>query len=125
MTETIERASKPMLYAIYRKARKINRADGENKDAVQFAHEIAAVDLAMEAIKQAGFKVCNSYYETQAALEAKDAEIARLRGQIDYLADEARRFADFYEQGSDGRNTFVVFASKIKAALTPLEGEAS
>ena len=39
-----------------------------------------------------------------------------------YLESEARRIADMYSAGSDGRNTFVIFAEKIAstaAAFTP------
>ena len=42
-------------------------------------------------------------------------EIERLRRHLVHLEQEARRFAGFYEQGSDGRNTFVIFADKIAA----------
>jgi hypothetical protein len=33
--------------------------------------------------------------------------------RLTYLESEARRFADFYPLGSDGSNTFVIFADKI------------
>lgn len=75
---------------------------------------------------------CNSYYETQASLAAKDAEIAALQLRLDavehsvrvgadvdherdFLAMEARRYASHYPEASDGRNTFVMFAEMVEA----------
>lgn len=45
------------------------------------------------------------------------AQLAASNLCIVELEAEARRFASFYEAGSDGRNTFVIFADKIAAAL--------
>lgn len=77
-------------------------------------------------------EACNSYYETKAALAAKDADIAALQLRLtavensvrvgadvdherDFLAMEARRYASHYPEASDGRNTFVMFAEMIEA----------
>lgn len=51
---------------------------------------------------------------------------AQERDKLAHLEREARRFADFYDHGSDGRNTFVIFADKIAALASiqqPEEGE--
>jgi len=54
-------------------------------------------------------------------LERFEALAALSRPNVDetaaltYLESEARRFADFYPDGSDGRNTFVIFADKVAA----------
>jgi len=50
------------------------------------------------------------------------AEVAELREKLAYLEREARRFAGHYPQGTDGRNTFVIFADKIAscAQVDPL-----
>lgn len=44
---------------------------------------------------------------------------------LDYLEREARRFAAMYAVGTDGRNTFNIFADKIAscAQVDPLEEE--
>lgn len=52
--------------------------------------------------------------------------IAELTARLQYLEAEARRFAAFYPEGSDGRNTFLIFADKIGgyqgASLNASEG---
>lgn len=40
-----------------------------------------------------------------------------------HLESEARRFAGFYPEGSDGRNTFEIFANKIAALRTTGEAQ--
>ena len=45
------------------------------------------------------------------------ATIEAQRDALAYLETEARRLADCYKPGSDGRNTFVIFADKIAARL--------
>ncbi len=42
-----------------------------------------------------------------------EQQIERLTQALDHLESEARRFASFYPEASDGRNTFVIFADKI------------
>lgn len=45
------------------------------------------------------------------------------QGELAYLEAEARRFAGFYSPGSDGRNTFIIFADKIAALTNPAPAE--
>lgn len=45
-------------------------------------------------------------YGTQAAVDAICAVTA-------FIEDEARRYASFYPDASDGRNTFVIFADMV------------
>lgn len=47
-----------------------------------------------------------------AALEAPDAGVAA--ELVEAIAAEARRYAGFYPQGSDGQNTFVMFAEWVE-----------
>ena len=54
-------------------------------------------------------KDCAAMTEAAAQLTADAARIAELEA-------EARRFADCYPEGSDARNTFVIFADKIAAS---------
>ena len=53
------------------------------------------------------------------------AEIKRLRGVVEAAEAEARRYAGFYPEASDGRNTFVLLADRIAelsgATLSTLE----
>jgi hypothetical protein len=55
-----------------------------------------------------------------AALKATPAPV---NDALAYLEAEARRFAGFYDEGSDGRNTFVMFADKIAALATVKQGD--
>ncbi|MDL2169596.1 hypothetical protein [Asaia sp. HumB] len=50
-----------------------------------------------------------------ANVTALEDRVKELEGALSYLEDEALRFADMYPQSSDMRNSFGVFASKIKA----------
>jgi hypothetical protein len=43
--------------------------------------------------------------------------------KLAYLEAEARRFAGFYPESSDGRNTFVIFADKIAALAQSDSGD--
>lgn len=56
-----------------------------------------------------------AYVDMEAGARAAHSVIA---GRVAELEAEARRFAGFYPEASDGRNTFVIFADKI-AALSP------
>lgn len=51
-------------------------------------------------------------------IEAAEAEAERLRkvaeGEREAIAEEARRYAGFYSEGSDGRNTFILLAEWIE-----------
>ena len=40
-------------------------------------------------------------------------EIERLRAALSRSEDEARRYAEFYPQSSDGRNTLIMLAERI------------
>ena len=55
--------------------------------------------------------------DAQRVIAAKDAEIARLREGVRAIHAHALRLADMYSTGSDGRNTFVIFADMIEGAL--------
>jgi hypothetical protein len=58
-------------------------------------------------------------------LARKNAEIARLTAALatarndalDEAADEARRYAGHYQQGSDGRNTFILLSESLEGRL--------
>ena len=59
-----------------------------------------------------------------AAVLALLAEHDRLRAALEAAESEARRYADFYPQSSDGRNTFIILADRIAAlAATPQSEE--
>lgn len=42
-----------------------------------------------------------------------------INNERDRIADKAREFAEHYPQGSDGRNTFIVFAEWVEARKEP------
>jgi len=39
--------------------------------------------------------------------------VAAILAATNFIEAEARRYAGFYQQGSDGRNTFVIFADMV------------
>lgn len=59
------------------------------------------------------------------AVEERDRLREALRAEHEFLAQEARRYASFYSESSDGRNTFIIFAEMIerRAALSPATAE--
>lgn len=54
----------------------------------------------------------SAFNEAAARIEALEAALRRMEA-------EARRYAEMYPQSSDGRNTFVMFADWVAAALAP------
>lgn len=58
-------------------------------------------------------------HERVCLLEARVAELERA---LETAQAEARRYASFYPQSSDGRNTFIMLADRI-AALRPTDTE--
>lgn len=54
------------------------------------------------------------YQEAISTLDSEREANARLTEELDLIANEARRYAGHYQQGSDGRNTFVMFAEWVE-----------
>lgn len=100
-------------------------------------HTVALIQRALEpseALDMSGYADLRQEYEAQhrALVEAQrawvatgelrdkaEAENERLRAarlvELETIANEARRYASFYPQGSDGRNTFVMLAEWVEA----------
>ncbi|TBG78585.1 hypothetical protein ELG76_04005 [Rhizobium leguminosarum] len=49
-----------------------------------------------------------------AIVEERDRLREALRAEHEFLSQEARRYASFYSESSDGRNTFIIFAEMIE-----------
>jgi hypothetical protein len=60
-----------------------------------------------------------AYAAAENAIEQNQPALDQER---DWMANEARRYAGFYPEASDGRNTFIMFAEMIESRIgsTPL-----
>jgi multidrug resistance efflux pump len=61
--------------------------------------------------------------EAWSVAEGFREQLASARKALEDLASEAERYAEMYPVSSDGRNTFLIFAGKIKYGALPLTDE--
>jgi len=64
----------------------------------------------------------SDYHAAATTLDSEKEANARLTDELDAIEAEARRYAAHYPQGSDGRNTFVMFAEFVagRALSSPI-----
>lgn len=70
---------------------------------------------SLEAIQATQTDLARRCHEAETTLDSEREANALLTERVEHLEREARRFAGMYSQGTDGRNTFVIFADKIAA----------
>ena len=75
---------------------------------------VEGIEWATRVITALRAKVASLEAEA-ARIPAAPDDVERLRAALSIAETEARRFAGFYPEASDGRNTFVIFADEIAA----------
>jgi hypothetical protein len=95
-----------------------------SEDAIERAKRTIAEqgsDLTLEQVTAQRDLWIISASEWEMRLSRAQADVVGLREALREAESEARRFAAFYPEASDGRNSFVILADKI-AALAKVSG---
>ena len=79
-----------------------------------------AADAALKTANASNFGLVRLNEATQLRAEGAEAALMMSLAALGHIEAEARRYAAMYDQGTDGRNTFIIFANMVSTLINGL-----